>query len=76
MSSIINKRQLSLTLVVLALTTVMIAGTIFSSTSDDHAVFAKKHKQKQNIGQSNEQNQKAICLTSGKNSAVENHAIM
>ena len=45
MSSIIIKRQLSLTLIVLMLTTVMVAGTIFSSSSDT-IVFAKKHKPK------------------------------
>src|SRR3954470_3080484 len=70
MSSIIIKRQLSLTLIVLVLTTVMVAGTIFSASSDT-IVFAKKHKNNQKIGQSNEQKQKAVCLTAGANSGVD-----
>src|SRR6476620_3478900 len=70
MSSIIIKRQLSLTLIVLVLTTVMVAGTIFSASSDT-IVFAKKHKNSQKIGQSNEQKQKAVCLTAGANSGVD-----
>src|SRR4051795_2502445 len=69
MSSIIIKRQLSLTLIVLVLTTVMVAGTIFSASSDT-IVFAKKHKHNQKIGQSNEQKQKAVCLTAGANSPI------
>jgi|SRR3954452_20203688 hypothetical protein len=69
MSSIIIKRQLSLTLIVLVLTTVMVAGTIFSASSDT-IVFAKKHKHHQKIGQSNEQKQKAVCLTAGANSPI------
>ncbi len=70
MSSIIIKRQLSLTLIVLVLTTVMVAGTIFSASSDT-IVFAKKHKNNQKIGQSNEQKQKAVCLTAGANSPIK-----
>jgi hypothetical protein len=69
MSSIIIKRQLSLTLIVLVLTTVMVAGTIFSASSDT-IVFAKKHKNNQKIGQSNEQKQKSVCLTAGANSPI------
>src|SRR5919202_3399350 len=68
MSSIIIKRQFTLTLTVLMLTTLMVAGSIVSSQSDNIA-FAK-HKNKQNIGQSNEQKQKAVCLTAGANSPV------
>jgi ribosomal protein L40E len=69
MSSIIIKRQSSLTLIVLVLTTLMIAGTIFSASSDDNnLVFAKKHKQ--SIGQSNKQHQKAVCLSAGANSPI------
>ena len=69
MSSIIIKRQLSLTLIVLVLTTVMVAGTIFSASSDT-IVFAKKHKNNQKIHQSNEQKQKSVCLTAGANSPI------
>jgi len=67
MSSKIIKKQSSLTLIVLMLTTLMIAGSIFSSSSDN-VVFAKKDKQ--SIGQFNEQKQKAVCLTAGANSPV------
>ena len=70
MSSIITKRQLSLTLIVLVLTTIMIAGTIFSASSDDNVAFAKKHKTKQSIDQSNKQKQKAVCLSAGANSPI------
>ncbi len=69
MSSIIIKRQLSLTLIILMLTTVMVAGTIFSASSDT-IVFAKKHKNHQKIDQCNEQKQKAVCLTAGANSRI------
>jgi hypothetical protein len=69
MSSIIIKRPLSLTLIVLVLTTVMVAGTILSASSDTIA-FAKKHKNNQKIGQSNEQKQKSVCLTAGANSPI------
>jgi len=47
----------------------MVAGTIFSASSDT-IVFAKKHKNNQKIGQSNEQKQKAVCLTAGANSGI------
>jgi uncharacterized membrane-anchored protein len=47
----------------------MVAGTIFSASSDT-IVFAKKHKNNQKIGQSNEQKQKAVCLTAGANSPI------
>jgi hypothetical protein len=68
MSSIITKKQFSLTLIVLVLTTFMVAGSIVSSSSDNIA-FAK-HKNGQHIGQNNEQKQKAVCLTAGANSPV------
>jgi len=69
MSSIIIKRQLSLTLIVLVLTTVMVTGTIFSASSDT-IVFAKKHKNHQKIDQRNEQKQKAVCISAGANSPI------
>ena len=67
MSPIIVKKQSSLTLIVLMLTALMIAGSILSSPSDNVA-FAKKDKQ--SIEQHNKQKQKAVCLTAGANSPI------
>jgi hypothetical protein len=69
--SSITKKQSSLALVVIVFATILIAGKILTSSSDN-TVMAKKHKKgtHQKIEQSNHQSQKATCLTAGANSGI------
>ena len=70
--SYITKKQSSLALLVIVFATLLIAGTILSSTVTDNSAFAKKHKKgtHQKIDQSSHQSQKSFCVTAGANSGV------
>jgi hypothetical protein len=68
--SYLTKKQISLALVVVALSAVMISGNIFSSTSNNSA-YAKKGTN-QEIKQSSKIHQKMFCGTAGANSGISN----